>query len=181
MRHKKWMWWAAGGVILAGVTGTGMLTVHLTPLFAPVESLKGALASVFGFFLTSAAVFISVNLCRWKMWNKWPKDLFVPCDELTPTVFARPKTMELHKQKEILQKIVNHHHSDVQQYTSHLPPLQYLQLPDAWWWAVEKALDDIPVQETIGAAKSAQQEINDVYVEIEQKSQTSVAPKMLKV
>lgn len=175
------MWCAAGGMIVAGIIGAGMLMLNVTPLVAPIESLNGGALSIIGFYCMVVVIFGGIDWWRRKMWRKWPKTLVPPSAELTPSLFTHPKTIGADKRKEILQRIINHPNSAVQQCTGLLSPLQHLQLPDAWWWAVEEALNTIPLQDATCTVVSAQHELDEVFVEIEQKTQKSPASKLLKV
>lgn len=114
---------------------------------------------------------------RYKMWHKWPKRLVPPTDELKLTLFEHKNVIDVQQKKAIVQHIANHPNVEVQQYTPLLPALQHLELPDAWWKAVETTLKDIPTPTN----KSAQQQLDEVFVEIEYKSEQNRSPKTLKV
>lgn len=180
MRNKKWMWFATGCAMIGMLVAGGTLTLHITTLFAPIESFGGFLGLCLG-CACIAPLLVSVDVWRNKMWNKWPKHLVPPSSELTVKIFNEDVFIDLHQKKNILQRIANHPNSTVQQYISQLPALQHLQLPNAWWKAVEKSLSEISDQDAIYEVKSAQQQINEVYIDIEQKTQKSLTPKILKV
>lgn len=180
IRNKNTMWLASGCAMLASVVAGGALTLHITTQFAPIESFGGVVGSFLG-CICMAPLLVSVDVWRTKMWNKWPNNCAPPSSELKLKLFHRNHVIGAHQKKDILKQIAHHPNLHVQKHIVELPALQYLELPDAWWEAVENALSAIPHSEATCAVKSAQQQLTEVYVDIELQSQKTTAPKILKV
>lgn len=180
MRNKSWMWVATGFAMIGGMAAGFSLALHITTSFAPIESFWGFV----GFVLACACIaplLLSVDVCRHKMRNKWPKHLAPPSSELTLKIFEGDESIDLHQKKDILQRIANHPNPAVKKHTAELPALQYLELPDAWWKAVQNALNVIPNHDASCAVKFAQQQLNEMYVDIQLQSGKKVTPKILKL
>lgn len=156
------------------------LTVYLTTLLVPIESLWG----FGGVILGSGCIAVigeTIEYFYKKRLKKWPRGFTPPCEELTADMFCSSTTIDLKQKRTILQRIANHPDPAVRQYINNLSILQDLELPNAWWRAVENALENIPNLNPTQAAKSDQQQLAEVFVEIEQKSEQHRAPKILKV
>lgn len=181
LRRKNFLEKSMATCAMLVTLGVGFkLTVGLTTLFVPIESLWGFGGIVVG----SACIAVigeTIEHFYKKRLKKWPKGFTPPCEELTADMFCSSTTIDLKRKSIILQRIANHPDPAVQQYINNLSILQDLELPNAWWRAVENALEDIPNLNPMQAAKSDQQHLAEVFVEIEQKSEQHRAPKILKV
>ena len=176
IRKKNTMWIAAGWAMIGGLAAGVALTLSITTLFAPMGSFGGLLGTLLG-CVCMAPLLVTADMWRSKIWHKWPKSLAPPTDELKLKLFEK-NAIGVHQKKDILQRIANHPNVAVQHCMPQLSALQHLELPDAWWKAVENTLKDIP---TPTVDKSAQQQLDEVFVEIEYKAEQSRSPKTLKV
>lgn len=175
LRKKNTMWIAAGMAMIGGALGVAIAFTTVMPVTL-LESFEGFLWTL---LLSACTVplFLIADMWRNKVWHKWPKHLMPPTDELKLKLFEK-NVIDVQQKKAILQHIANHPNAAVQQHTDQLPALQHLELPNAWWKAVENTLKDIP---TPTVDKSAQQQLDEVFVEIGCTVEQNRSPKTLKV
>lgn len=183
VRKKKIAQRVLGGVAMVCCFG-GVVATMWTASF-PFQAQDGlyAVLSVFaGSLVTSTLLYgcikVHFKICEW-----WPKHAPRPDNAMGVSIdlLNNEDPMDLHKRKEILQRIINHPSAAVRAYVPTLPQLQNLDLPDVWWQAVEVALNTIPTERSAVAVKTAQQQLDEVYIEIQQHTAHQNAPKVMKI
>ena len=117
---------------------------------------------------------------------QWPKKLGIPLknaidpDELLDGCSGMMKTIDDTHKKQIVEKIINHSQNPVRAHAASLLRIKDLNMPDCWWVAVECVVDDIEGHEITVAPKTAQEQLEDVYLDIE-KSTNLQHSKVLKL
>lgn len=139
--------------------------------------------TVLGFSMLAACaplVTIGYAYARVKMERWWPKSCPHPDSEMGvyPALFHGVEA-SLDIRKNILQHIMGHSNEAVRAHVSALAQLQNLDLPDAWWKELQFTLTCIPNEPQI--SKTAQQQLDEVYVEIQQHTAHQNAPKVMKI
>lgn len=138
---------------------------------------------------SGGAITLFVLYSAWEKWRcLWPKKAPRPLqqfvnanDFLDDQGDIIPSATPIN-QKEVLEKICFHLNMGLQVHTTDLLTLKDMDLPDVWWRALELCLQSVEtVQQPVHAPQTAQQQLDNAFVEIEQKSQQTRAPKILKV
>lgn len=182
VRKKKIAQRVLGGVAMVCFFGSIAATVCASDFPLQRHALYAVLSILAGSLVTGTLLYGCINvhfkICEW-----WPKHAPRPDNAMGVSIdlLNNEDPMDLHKRKEILQRIVNHPSAAVRAYVPTLPQLQNLDLPDVWWQAVGVALNTIPKERSAVAVKTAQQQLDEVYIEIQQHTAHQNAPKVMKL
>lgn len=145
------------------------LTALMSMPFIPISwvALGVMLSAGFGAYLSSSHAHkpIALNSCD-----------FNPQKDVGLDVYLFEKKVPLEKRKEVLQIIVNHPDQRIRELVPNLKPLQNLDLPDAWWEKLHNlVLPLCPI------APNVEQQLQTVFVEIDQQCYTQEQPKTLRL
>lgn len=88
------------------------------------------------------------------------------------------KAVPLERRKEVLQIITTHSDPSIRELVTILKPLQNLELPDAWWQKLNDLVWPLAVSTP---TPTAEQQLQSVFVDIDQQCHSKEQPKTLKL
>ncbi len=165
-KKSKWFSRFAAAMFCGGV---GLLlygAVVIGPNPLPWE-VFGLVGCVFLYVFLVAHCCVKLN----KWYSRWPQNTpkilleFLNADKfLKEGVIISSSKAE--KQKEIVKTMVHHPNVEARHHATQLLSLKNMNMPDMWWRALELSLQEVPQP-----SKTSEQELESVYVEIEQVAQ----------
>ena len=130
----------------------------------------------------TAVSLLGMGMCWW-MYKRHPLTLGTnnglnPQKDVNLEAHLFESDAPLEQRKEVLQIIKNHPDPNIRDLVPLLKPLQNLELPNAWW----KKLSDcvLPLASPV-AVPTVEQQLQTVFVEIDQQCHSQEKPKTLKL